>query len=194
MSRDAMPKRQRRRQRGITAIDLAIAMGIAATLVATAAPDFSGFVANAQLRAASDNLRSGLRLAQIEAIKRQAPVELVLTDDEPYTAAVTPSPGGRNWVVRVVEPGGRYALLQSLAGGSQTPRVLVEADRAVFAFDPFGRLRADSYGNSAPADDLRVELADREARGRPLRVVVRPAGSSLSCDPRASGGDPFACG
>lgn len=174
-------------------MELAIVTGIAATLLASAAPDFSGFLAGAQLRSASDNLRGGLRLAQIEAIKRQAPVELVLTDDEPRTADVTPSVEGRNWVIRAPSTSGGFELIRSRAGESWTPRVRVEADRGVFAFDPFGRLRADSFGNSAPTRELRVELADREARARPLWVVVRPGGSSLSCDPRAPDGDPFAC-
>lgn len=187
------PTRARRPQLGMTVAEVAIVTAIAATLVAAAAPDLSGFVANAQVRAASENLRSGLRLAQIEAIKRQAMVELVLTDDEPSRPNVRPARDGRNWVIRTAAPGG-YELLQSLAGTSQTPRVRIEADRGVFAFDRFGRLRADSFGNDAPSTDLRVELADRDARGRPLRVVVRPTGSSLNCDPRAPGDDPFGCG
>jgi len=191
--RPETPTRARRLQKGVTALELAIVTAIGATLVAAAAPDFSGFVANAQLRSASENLRSGLRLAQIEAIKRQAPVELVLTDDEPGSASVRPASDGRNWVIRALSPGGGFELLQSLAGAAQTPRVRIEADRSIFAFDPFGRLRADSYGNAAPSGDLRVDLADRDARGRPLRVVVRPTGSSLNCDPSARGGDPFGC-
>ncbi len=187
------PTRARRPQRGVTAIEVAIVMALGATLVATAVPDFSGIVADAQLRAASDSLRSGLRLAQIEAIKRQTLVELVLTEDAPGSPTVRPMSDGRNWVIRIPSPPGGYELLQSLAGTSQAPRVRVEADRGVFAFDTFGRLRADSLGNAAPGGDLRVDLSDREARGRPLRVLIRPSGSSLNCDPHARGGDSFGC-
>jgi Tfp pilus assembly protein FimT len=192
-NRAPTPPRLRCLQRGATVVELAIVVGIAATLLAAAAPDLSGFVANRQLHAASDNLRAGLRQAQIEAIKRQAPVELVLTDDAPDAAAPTPAVDGRNWVIRAPLANGGFELIQSRVGSSHTPRVRIEADRGVFAFDMFGRLRADSFGQPAPSSDLRVELTDRDARGRPLRVMVRPAGSSLSCDPRAADGAPFAC-
>ena len=191
--RPDMPKRVRRPQMGVTALELAIVTTIAATIAVAAASDLAGFLVNSQLRTASDELRSALRLAQIEAIKRQAVVELVLTAEASGRPDVQPASDGRNWVIRAPSPGGGFELLQSLAGAAQTPRVRVEADRGVFAFDPFGRLRADSYGNAAPSGDLRVDLADRDARGRPLRVVVRPTGSSLNCDPSARGGDPFGC-
>ncbi|MEZ5602957.1 MAG: GspH/FimT family pseudopilin [Burkholderiaceae bacterium] len=164
--RPETPTRARCLQTGVTALELAIVTAIGATLVAAAAPDFSGFVANAQLRSASENLRSGLRLAQIEAIKRQAPVELVLTDDEPGSASVRPASDGRNWVIRAPSPGGGFELLQSLAGAAQTPRVRVEADRGVFAFDPldaFARTRtamrpraatcASTWSTGMPAAD-----------------------------------------
>lgn len=184
----------RRLQRGVTVVELAIVLAIVATLVTTVGPDFSGLVANAQLRGATDGLRGGLRHAQIEAIKRQEAVELVLTEDRPDTAVVSPSTQGRNWVIRVPLANGGYELLQSSEGAAASPRVRVGADRSVFAFDSFGRLRADSTGRAAPAGALRVEFTDRESRGRALRVVVQPAGSSQSCDPQAAGGGPFACG
>ena len=178
----------------MSAVELAIVLGIGATLAATAGPDFSGLIANVQLRAASDNLRSGLRLAQLEAVKRQSTVELVLTGDPPKVATVRPSVDGRNWVIRAPLPDGGFELIETSTGARQTPRVRVEAERGVFAFDPFGRLRADSFGHATPNGELRIELSDHESRGRPLRVVVRPGGATTSCDPNAAGNDPFACG
>jgi Tfp pilus assembly protein FimT len=189
-----VPVRKRSLQRGMSAVELAIVLGIGATLAATAGPDFSGFFANVQLRAASNNLRSGLRLAQLEAVKRQSPVELVLTGDAPTAATVRPSVDGRNWVIRAPLPDGRFELIETSTLARQTSRVRVEAERGVFAFDPFGRLRADSFGHAAPTREIHIELSDHESRGRPLRVVVRPAGATTSCDPNAAGNDPFACG
>lgn len=182
----------RHRQRGVTMAELAVVSAIGVTLVAAAVPDFSVFVANAQLRTASEDLRRALRLAQIEAIKRQAPVELVLTAQTPHDAAVVPAPYGRNWVVRAQQADGGYELIRSSAGAVST--LQIQSQRSVFAFDPFGRLRADSLGNPAPERKQLIDLADRDARGRPLRVVVSPAGSTSSCDPRASREDPLHCG
>jgi Tfp pilus assembly protein FimT len=172
--------------------ELAVVSALAATLVATAAPDFSVFIANAQLRTASENLRGALRLAQIEAVKRQVPVELVLTDEAPDGAEVAPAPGGRNWIVRARLADGGFELIRASSGAM--PALRVQAQRSVFAFDPFGRLRADSFGNPAPVDRQHIELADHDALGRPLRIVVNPAGSTSSCAPQALQGDPLHCG
>lgn len=192
--RPDMPKRVRRPHDGVTVVELAIVTAIGATIAAAAASGLPGFLANAQLRAASDELRSALRFAQIEAIKRQAPVELVLTDEAPGRPDVRPASDGCNWVIRALRPDGGLELLRGSSSASLAARVRVDADREAFAFDAFGRLRADSLGNAAPEADLRIELSDRDARGRPLRVVVRPSGSSVNCDPRARGDDAFACG
>ncbi len=179
---------------GVTAAELAIVTTIVATLAAAAAPEFSGFLVNAELRSVSEDLRSGLRLAQIEAIKRQGVVELVLTGEAPERADVHPASDGRNWVIRAARRDGGFALLRSSSGATWTPRVRIESDREAFAFDKFGRLHADSIGNAAPGADLHIELSDRDERGRPLRVLVRPSGSSLTCDPGAQDGAAFACG
>lgn len=192
--RPDMPKRVRRLQMGVTALELAIVTTIVATIAVAAASDLAGFLVNSQLRTASDELRSALRLAQIEAIKRQAVVELVLTAEASGRPDVQPASDGRNWVIRAVRADGGFELLQASSGAALAPRVRVEADREAFAFDAFGRLRADSLGNAAPEAELRIELSDRDALARSLRVVVRPSGSSLNCDPHARGGDAFACG
>ncbi|MBN9427740.1 MAG: GspH/FimT family pseudopilin [Burkholderiales bacterium] len=182
-----------RRQSGLTLVEMAITMLIFAILVAAAAPSFTGFLANTQIRSASDSLRNGLRVAQMEAIKRNRPVELVLTDSAPTSSTVTALATGRNWVIRTARIGGGFDLLQGFAGASQVPRVTLSADRSIFAFDAFGRLTADSAGNAAPAADLAVAITDSDSKGRPLRVVVRTGGSSISCDPNATAGTPFAC-
>lgn len=189
-----LPRRVPGPQGGVTAVELTIVITIATTLAAAAASGLPGFVANAQLRAASEDLRSALRLAQIEAIKRQGVVELVLTEEAPARPDVRPASDGPNWVIRMARPDGGFDLLQSSSGAIRAARVRVAADRGAFAFDAFGRLRADSLGNSAPRADLRIELSDRDARGRPLRVLVRPSGSSVNCDPQAQGDESFACG
>ncbi|MGD9946413.1 MAG: GspH/FimT family pseudopilin [Burkholderiaceae bacterium] len=181
------------RQHGLTLVEMAITMLIFAILVAAAAPSFSGFLANTQIRSASDSLRNGLRVAQMEAMKRNRRVELVLTDSAPTSATVTATAAGRNWVIRAEQAGGGFELLQGFAGQTQTPQVTITADRSIFSFDAFGRLSEDSAGNAAPAGDLAVAIADSGSKGRPLRVLVRPGGASASCDPAATSGSPFAC-
>ncbi len=181
-------------QRGATVVEMVILFAIGTTLLAAASPELSLLAANAQMRSAADSLRSGLRIAQREALSRQLPVELVLTDDAPRAAQVAPAADGSNWIVRAVRGDRSFELLASFSGADQTPRVLVKAERSVFAFDSFGRLRVDASGEAHARDAWRIAFDDRLAIARPLRVEVTTGGSSTTCDPSAGATDSFTCG
>lgn len=73
-----MPKR--RRQGGLTLIELVIALAIAAALATTAAPHFGEMVTNSRMRAAGNLLLTEALTAQSEAIKRNRTVRLVVSD------------------------------------------------------------------------------------------------------------------
>lgn len=183
----------RARQRGATVVEAAIVAAIGTTLLAAASPEVAQYVVNSQLRSAADGLRSALRTAQLEALARQVPVELVLTDDEPRDANVTPRAAGRNWVVRAAVDG-RYEWIRGFSGADRAPRVHLHSARGTFAFDAFGRLRDDGNARRLSEDGWRISVEDRESIGRPLRVVVTPGGSSTACDPAAAPGDSYSCG
>ncbi len=185
-------------QRGVTVIELAIVAGIFGTLAAAAMPDVDAFIARSQVRAASDALRAALRVAQLEALERGTTVELVLTDDAPVgtQASPLPSPSGRNLVVRTRMRDGSRTTLYTYEGALATPRVRVAADRAVFGFDAFGRLSADSVCAASPAGQcaIRIEDIGSALALRPaLQVRVGPAGSSTNCNPGLPSGSTFAC-
>lgn len=184
---------RRTRQRGATVIEAAIVAAIGTTLLAAASPELAQFLADAQLRSVADDLRGALRTAQLEALSRQTPVELVLTEDEPRDADVAPHPGGRNWVVRTAVDG-RFELIRGFSGADRAPRVALHSGRGSFVFDAFGRLRDAGDDREHPAHGWQIRVEDRASVGRPLRVVVTPAGSSIACDPAAAPGDSFACG
>lgn len=65
------------RARGMTLIELLIAMAITALLLAAATPMFGDYMANARLRSAGESLRTDALFAQSEAIKRNGTVRLV---------------------------------------------------------------------------------------------------------------------
>jgi type IV fimbrial biogenesis protein FimT len=66
-------------RRGLTLIELVVAMAIGAILMSMAAPSLSDFWLNHQLRAAGDTVLGEALYARTEAIKRNVPTRLVIS-------------------------------------------------------------------------------------------------------------------
>ena len=78
-------------QQGVTLIELLIAIAIVAILAGIAVPNFTTWLQNTQIRTATEAVKNGLQLARAEAIRRNEPVNFVLS-------SVT----GTNWTVSTV--------------------------------------------------------------------------------------------
>ena len=100
----------KQRADGFSMIELVVAMAILGLLMAAAVPVYTGYMANSKIRNAAESFYSAAQRARAEAVRRNAPVELVLTNDIPVAGAggnvqtLTPSATGKNWVVRVPNP------------------------------------------------------------------------------------------
>ncbi|MBU0752074.1 MAG: GspH/FimT family pseudopilin [Gammaproteobacteria bacterium] len=90
---------------GFSLIELLIAMAIMAALLSMGIPAFSGMLNNSKLRASAESFLAGVQLARTEAVRRNANVDFVLTDDDQaclafdFTAAAA-SLTGHNWIIR----------------------------------------------------------------------------------------------
>ena len=93
-----MPPRSRLR-RGFTLIELMIAIAIAVLLLVLAAPAYTTWVADQQIRAGAESIASGMRLAHAEAIRRNGQVEFV----------ITPTGATRGWAIKASRRGRRPA-------------------------------------------------------------------------------------
>jgi type IV fimbrial biogenesis protein FimT len=70
----------RRAARGVTLVELMVALAIAALLAMAAAPSFSEYLANSRLRENGNTLFAMTLFAQSEAIKRNTVVRLAVAD------------------------------------------------------------------------------------------------------------------
>lgn len=191
---------------GFTLVELLIAIALLSVLLSLAAPSFTTWIRNAQVRTVAEALQNGVRMAQAEAVRRNRQAVFFLTADTPGLGA-TAQVDGSNWVVRwipqpgdtvtaaapALEPFVRGGALADVAAG-----VTIEGPAAV-CFNPVGRRVAATAAATgvagaactATAAQFDIKRADG---ARPLRVTVALGGQVRMCDPsRALSASPDGC-
>ena len=151
-------------QRGLTLVELMVALTIAALLLVSAAPYFSDYIGNSRLREGGNLLLSEALMAQNEAVKRNNRVRLV-TD-------------GTSIQVQDFSTGAAVVLRTRVLTGN------VYAPQATVEFTGDGRLstwptaaRIDLSATSIVcSDEMRCPALVIEAGG-----AVRLCGNQLSC-------------
>jgi len=146
--------RLRRAARGATLIELAVAMGIVAFLYLLAAPAFSAWIQNTQIRTASESIQNGLQLARAEALRRNRGVMFWLT-----SAAAPPA---ADWLVGCATPSGAGAVPEALGDCPGSPTA--------------GGVPANT--NVPPINWIQRQDAADQQTTRP-RVVATPAGANV---------------
>ncbi|MGN5352890.1 GspH/FimT family pseudopilin [Ralstonia sp. L16] len=135
------------RRRGFTLIELLVTISVFAFLMLLAAPSFTSWIQDAQVRTAAESLQNGLRVAQAEAARRHRQVAMVLTNGVP-NQGVTAQANGKNWFVTVIPnttAGESYTqtspslMVQSGTLGAVAPNAQLTGQAAV-CFNSLGRL------------------------------------------------------
>jgi type IV fimbrial biogenesis protein FimT len=150
---------------GFSLIELIVGLAILASLMALGLPQYATFIANSRLRATAEGITNGLNLARAEAVKRNARVELVLTDEEPIEGLVNALPAstsGFNWVVREWVPAtGAYNFIEGKVGAegsgkSQGTGVVIASSSADATYD--GRIIFTGFGAMAIGQPISFQV------------------------------------
>lgn len=152
-------------------------VAIVGILSAFSMPAFNAWIADSQVKAASEQYMSGIRLAQAEAVKSGQRVQFFLTDATP-AAGVATNLAGKNWGVQsleVLNPNQVDELLQSSVLAGQYPLVSVGANTAVLTFNSIGRIT--NIGQNAEINVSHPQSDDR------LRINVSTTGAMRLCNP-----------
>lgn len=189
-----------RRQNGFSLVELIVGLAVLALLIALGVPQYAAFTANARIRATTEGVTAGLNLARAEAVKRNARVEMVLTDDPPVEGLVnslTSSTSGTNWMVREWVPStNSYNFIEGKAGAEGSGRdesgVIVTSSSTDASYD--GRVTFTGFGAMAIGQPVTFQFtypaagACAAASGplRCLNINVSPGGQIRVCDPKVT--------
>jgi type IV fimbrial biogenesis protein FimT len=170
--------------RGFTVLELMVVLVILGIVTFIALPSYNRWIANTQVRTAAESIQNGMRLASLEAVRRNAQVDFVLTNDLSLTPASTPNAAGGSWVVRV--PGATPELVDSKAAAEASRTVVVASLAGTVSFSGLGRL---TTGSALAC----IRFTNPPNADRPLIVTVTPGGAVRMCDPTFGPTDPRGC-
>jgi len=170
-------------QSGVSLIELMIAILILGVLSSIAAPAFTQWIQNSQIKNAAGSIQEGLQLARVEAVRRNQNVQFL-------------SGGGASWTVGCVNSGTNCpGAIESRDGSEGSSNVAVATDESTIVFNGLGRI------TPAPAANLNFDITnptggDCIASSGPmrcLRVEVAIGGTVRMCDPAIPDTDPKGC-
>lgn len=170
--------------RGMSLIELMVAVAVFVILALLAAPVYQTWVASQQVRSTTESIVDGLKLAQTEAIRRNAPVRFELDP-------------GTGWRIELVDDDSLVREGLFAEGGPKVSLTVDPAGTDTVRFDGLGRPRDKDGDPFASRVTVDVDTSTSLTGVRALRVVIDTAAATgvgiRSCDPKLSTGDPRAC-
>jgi type IV fimbrial biogenesis protein FimT len=195
----------KRAARGVTLIELMVALVILGLVLFVAMPSVGAWIRNTQVRNTASSMLAGLAHARNEAVRRNAPVRfslVSLTNAAVLDNSCALSGSGVSWIASVRDPAGHcsYApstnpvtdaadannplIVASNAGGVGGRNVVVAAkvtDGSAAAdtvtFNGFGRVV-----DAAPIGFINVNNDTAGNDYRSLRIEITAGGSARLCD------------
>jgi type IV fimbrial biogenesis protein FimT len=202
----------KRHSRGFTLIEILVALVIIALMVLVSLPSMTTYFQNSKIGTAAQSYAAGMQVARTEAIRRNLPVDFILTDTDVATAdianVVAPSPTGRNWVVRVFDtPAATFRLIETksaLEGSGQiagsVPAVAVTGSAVLPPAAFSGMVAFNGFGGTTITSEIQLDINNLAGGAcgpagpmRCLRVRAAPGGLVRVCDPQLPIGDSRSC-
>jgi type IV fimbrial biogenesis protein FimT len=196
-----MLMKRSRRASGFTMIEMAVTLTIFAILVTLGIPSMTTWIRNNKVRAVSDSLQTGLRLAQTEALRRSRQVVFALTDT-PTAYPLAAAADAKSWAIYSVpsmtDNSELPEFIQSGDLSSLSANVQVSSNGvAAVCFNAVGRLTNNASANvvaitggatcaqptappSPPMQKFNISVTGAD---RPLQVNLGLGGQVHMCDP-----------
>lgn len=161
-----------RNQGGFSLVELVMAAIVLGILVSVAAPAYTKFIANSQIRTTAESINNGILTARAEAIKRNAPVKFTVNADTswqvgcvtvdastcPAVIQLKPAKEGATGAINLTITGANNITFTSLGTVSTTPGQLqsVEIDHSGMSAAETRELRVVLNGSSVKMCDPNI--------------------------------------
>lgn len=182
---------KRRRQRGMSLIELLVVVSVLAILAALGVPSYQQWVRNSRIRTASESLQNGLRIARSEAAQRGSNVRFELTSATNASWEVCALNGAANCeatgattITSYTASEGAIGIELGVAttqGNLTSPLSLGIPANSGVTFGSLGR--PTSYGTN---DLARIDVSSGVANDRSLVTTISSGGMVRMCDPKLS--------
>ena len=191
---------------GFTLVELLVGVTIVGVILALGAPALGTYLQNSKVANATATFYSGIQTARTEAIRRNVPVQFVLTNSvgsaSALAAGAVADPAGKNWIVRAAS-GATFIPVETNAaaegqGMSGADGVEVAASGPA-GFD--GTFVFNGFGSMVDNQPYWIDITNSSAGAcaaasgpiRCRRIIISPVGRVAACDPAAVAGDSRAC-
>ena len=206
---------QEEAQQGFTLIEAVITVSLIATLLALGISGSAKWTRDARIRSMAESIQSGLQLARVEAVNRNALTRFQLVTGLDTSCELSNS--GGVWVVSMNDTEGKCnepaltlgqtcsggaCIIQTSSGTAQGANTGISSTDSAIIFNGLGT-RSAIAGNTVSAVDITITGGDNTScvESRPLdagalrclRVHVSPQGQIRLCDPALTGDDPRSC-
>jgi type IV fimbrial biogenesis protein FimT len=197
--------------RGVTIIEMMIAITIISILLMLALPSMSTWLNNAQIRTAGETLLNGITLARSEALHRNTTVRFQLTTTLDSSCALSAT--GTSWVVSLADPSGACGvapsdttapqIIQKKSGSEGSPRAQIAANGGATTIffnglgrpvNPGGVATITQIDITNPTGGVCQNVDPANGPMRCLRITISTGGESKMCDPAVTDNtDPRFC-
>lgn len=168
--------------RGLTLVEMLIALAIFGILVGLAVPGFNTSLAGLKVRTAAEKLLGAVQVARAEAVKRNAQVDFSLDSLQ-----------GAGWTVQLADG----TVLQSYSGQEGSPNIVVAAAPLLagnlISFNGLGQRIAPAAAAGAVTLSFSYPNVGACQPAGPIRcvnVTVSIGGAARMCDPLLTVTDP----